>query len=227
MVAMSLSRESRRAASKVLILPATLLLSVGCAGKAVVESSRDDGETDPPALIDAGSTDGGGPTDAGGVADAAADANDEGPPCPLDWGVSAEVVGMTPSGPFQGQYAWMGFFGGECGGVRISVAEAPKLNPETQLPAPPLILFGRSASSGGTFEGAGETDVAFITASNEVYVKGWLELTHVDPGPLPASEIDPNKYPRAEGTISVDGDGFSLTGSFTAPYCAYMNIFCP
>lgn len=225
---MSLPSESRiPEASTLLILSATLLLSVGCAGKAVVDSSRDDGEPDPPAPVDAGSTDGGGSTDAGGATDAAADANDQGPPCPMDWGVSADVVGATPSGSFQGQYAWLGFFGGECGGLRISVAEVPGLNLDTQLPAPPLLLFGKGKGGGSTFEGAGETDVAFITASTEVYAKGWLELTHVDPWPQSDDAIDPAKYPRAEGTITVDADGLSLKGSFTAPYCAHMNIYCP
>lgn len=207
-----------------------LLVFTGCSGKTVVDASSSDGETGPPSSVDAGAGgDAGGLTDAGGMADAATDGGNAGPevPCPTDWGVTAEVVGTTPSGPFKARYAWMGFMGGECGGVLIAVTETPGMKPETQLPAPPLILFGEGDGTGSTFVGAGETYVTFKTASQEVYTKGWVDLTRVDPWPQPDSAIDPANYPRAEGTISVDGDGFSLKGSFTAPYCAHMNIYCP
>jgi hypothetical protein len=226
---MTLSREPRQVASKALISPAALLFLFGCAGQTVVESSSDDGGTGSPGLLDAGSTDSGALTDAGEVADAAADANEGGPevPCPMDWGATAEVVGTTPSGPFDGRYAWMGFYGGECGGIRIGVTETPELDATMQLPAPPLIWFGKAKGSGSSFEGAGEADVVFKTASQEVYTKGWVDLTRVDPWPPSGSAIDPANYPRAEGTITVELDGFSLKGAFTAPYCAHMNIYCP
>lgn len=221
---MSLSHEPRRAIPRAsTFLAALLLASTGCTGRVSVDDSRGAGETDPPA------PDAGGPTDAGVIVDAAVDADDAGPevPCPMDWGVTAEVVGTTPSGPFKAQYAWMGYQGGECGGILIGVTETPEVKPETQLPALPLILFGEGDGSGSTFEGAGETSVSFWTASQKVYTKGWVDLTRVDPWPPLDSPIDPAKYPRVEGTISVDGDGFSLAGSFVAPYCAYMNVFCP
>jgi hypothetical protein len=228
-VAMGLSLEPRQVASKALIYPVALLFFIGCSGQTVVESSDDDGDTGSPGLLDAGSADGGGGTDAGAVADAAADANEGGieVPCPMDWGATAEVVGTTPSGPFKGQYAWMGFMGGECGGIRIAVTETPELKPEAQLPAPPVLFFGAGANTGSSFEGAGETYVTFQTASEEIYTKGWVDLSRVDPWPPSDSSIDPANYPRAEGTISVEGDGISLKGSFTAPYCAHMNIYCP
>lgn len=226
MIAMALSRAPRRAILEALHLPAALLLLNACSGQTEVQGSRDDGGDAPPGLEDASTTDGGGPTDAGTPEDAGADAAAPDPTCPTDWGVRADVLGTTPFGSFNGQYAWMGFYGGECGGIRIRVTEMSELDPTTQLPAPPLIEFSRT-EGGGSYLGAGETDIVFSTGAKDSYTKGWLDLTRVDPWPPPDSPIDPANYPRVEGTISVDADGFTLKGSFVATYCADMNIYCP
>ena len=95
------------------------------------------------------------------------------------------------------------------------------------LPEPPVLIFynGTYSPMSG-YVGAGETNVELRTADSTVSAKRWVDLTQVDPwpdGPLPEG----TEYPRAKGMITVTDSGWNLSGSFTAPYCEWINIYCP
>lgn len=96
-----------------------------------------------------------------------------------------------------------------------------------QLPEPPVLVFHNGTDSPMTgYVGAGETYVELITADANVSVMGWVDLTQVDPWPK-GSLPDGADYPLAKGTITVTEPGWSVSGSFTAPYCQWLDIHCP
>jgi hypothetical protein len=165
-----------------------------------------------------------------GVEDAGAPDADAGlaPLCPMDGDLTADVSGTTPLGDLSLPYAWLGYLTAECGGLILAISAVPTFEPGFMTqPDPPVLVFydvGWDPMTG--FVGAGEGEVSLTVKDTTVYSTGWIELTHVDPmpqGPLPEGA----EYPRADGTITVMADGWSLSGAFSAPYCEHMDIYCP
>jgi hypothetical protein len=222
------AQHARRSATLIaaLIIPCF----AGCAGRAIVEASTDEG-SDP-------SGSGGAPPVDAGVEDAGEDAAQDagavdagewpGPLCPMDWGPTADITGTGPLGPINVQYAWMGFQNAECSGFVVKLSGQPTFGSDTYgEPVPPTLAIadvGYNQMTG--YVGAGETDAWYTTGSAVMTVKAWVEFTRVDP--MPEGPIDPGaEYPRTEGTINAMSDGWSFSGSFKAPYCKWMDVYCP
>lgn len=204
---------------------ATALVLAGCAGHAVVEAESDAGSP--------GSGGGGGAplVDAGPPDSDTSDAGttDAGPEllCPMDGVPTAAVAGTTPLGDIDLQYGWLGYFGGECGGIRIGLSAVPSLEPVYWTdPSPPSLMFGPSWDPVTGYLGAKDADFTVNINGQEASAKGWLEISRADPQPNgPVGEG--MEYPRAEGTITINASGWNVSGSFTALYCNWMDILCP
>jgi len=68
-----------------------------------------------------------------------------------------------------------------------------------------------------------ETGVDFVgTDRRRTSTKGTLSLTFAE---FPGRNASPET--RAEGSIELLADGFTISGSFVAAYCGWMDIYCP
>ncbi|HVK66668.1 MAG TPA: hypothetical protein VM694_19425 [Polyangium sp.] len=197
----------------------------GCTGGVVVEAETDAGAS--------GSGGGGGaPLVDAGVEDAASDAGtiEAGPSplCPMDGVVTAAVTGTTPLGAIDLPYGWMGTLNAECGGIHVVLSAASSFDPSFGTkPSSPSLAFGRTMFLPMTgLLGAAEANVEVEVEGAFASAKGWLDITRTDP--MPDGPVGEGmEYPRTEGTISIQGPGWDVSGSFTALYCNWMDVYCP
>jgi hypothetical protein len=148
------------------------------------------------------------------------------PPCPIDPAPNASVAGTTPQGSFNGRFAWLGKAEGECSSsIFIVVSEVSDMMPRSSFakPSPPLLQFYRRGSSAsGVALGAMEGEVTFVAPDRrETRTQGTVNLTYAE---FPGRNASPA---RAEGGIELVADGFTISGRFVAPYCGWMDIYCP
>lgn len=149
--------------------------------------------------------------------------------CPMDWGATSTVAGLTPLGEMALPYGWMAFQGGECSAAaRIVLSAHPTFDAaQWAQPETPVLNFTSAAGTFSTgYVGEGSTNAYLQVDNTTADVTGWVNLTKVDP--LPEGPIPPDQpYPSTEGTVLLDGSGWNVSGNFVVPYCETLNVFCP
>ncbi|HEY7370742.1 MAG TPA: hypothetical protein VIF57_01095 [Polyangia bacterium] len=165
---------------------------------------------DPPPATGSGASSGSG---AGGAGDAAAStvSTPDRPPC----GGTVETTGTTPAGPFTASTVWAEYY--PCGiditlwihdgsafalqlVARVQLADGGA-NLETEAVAAKAKLFALAPSTGDWTTSGTLT----ITSANNPY----------------NYDYDAGTRPGIAGTFALSDDGFSLSGSFSTPYCAF------
>lgn len=147
--------------------------------------------------------------------------------CELDWPPSANVVGTTPDGPFNGLYAWFGWL--TCNGDGLSptlvlledpaeLAAAVAVSPSGDAVPTPSVewyLFGACSPTEG-WVGEGNVTVYLRTDGPWHQAGGQIEIfdTH-----RIFDVVDPDDPPRMHGYISIHEGEWDLEGEFRAAYC--------
>lgn len=187
--------------------------------------SGSDGWTDGPDPTETTGTDtGGGPQTAPDVIDYET--------CELDWGESANVIGETPQGTFEGRYAWFGWI--TCNGEGLSptlvIAESPDdlaaavaLEPMGEaVPKPSMewFLFGACSPDGG-WVGEGKVQVYLRHDGPWDLGEGLIQISDTY---RIFDEVDPEDPPRMSGHIAITKqDGWNIEGDFQAAYCGPLS----
>ncbi len=172
----------------------------------------------------------GAPVDAA-VADAAPDAEVD--YCPLDVTDTAEASGFSPLGSIDAPLAWMGYYGGECGGMRVVLVQ-DRQTFEPLLTEPfgvdvsaaenALVLSPRNWDhENGGWLNTGEVHVAHHVAGETVNATGLITITTLTE--LSQSDDHPEQ-PVIVATFVIDATGWSVSGWIQAIHCANLDIFC-
>jgi hypothetical protein len=152
--------------------------------------------------------------------------------CIVDPGApTADLIGDSPIGAFNGQYAWFGWL--TCSGKAISptlvVGESPQdlanalaIAPSSgAVPKPSIewFLLGHcNPAEGWTGEGAG--GVVLRSDGPWEIGYGYFAITSnyklLDP-------VDPEDPPTISGALLLDEDGWGIDGEFTAVYCGALS----
>lgn len=187
----------------------------------------------------------GGLQDAGEAGDAAPDAAPDAafePYCAIGGGDATGVQGTTPLGSVSAHRAFFGVMGGECGGRRVFLTpdrESLELLIEglrTGEIDPGLDFLSLHPQTWDpvtrSYVGEGTAYVAHTRSGEMRSVQGWIRVT-LDEPPSP-SDYHPANEPLFGGQFEVTEDpedpettGWQLSGSFTAAYCAHLNLYCP
>ena len=164
---------------------------------------------DPGPAAGSGAASGSGSTGAGDDAAAPIVTAPERPPC----GGTVEATGTTPAGTFTASTIWAQYY--PCGiDVSFSIRDAGGLS---------LQLRSRVRLADGGADLAMETDTANATLTAPAPSPStWMTSGTV----TIASGNNPGRYdydagtrPGITGTFALTDDGFSLSGSFSTPYC--------
>jgi hypothetical protein len=125
----------------------------------------------------------------------------------------AFIDGTTPAGNFRGRYAWSWYEGGDC-------AERPHLRVREDM----------NYDRGGQYLdvvfpdhaqiGAQAVMVQFVVGTaTTLFADGSADLTVAEPLASTATI-------RLDGMLTVSGNGFQLSGSFSAPHCPLLDQIC-
>jgi hypothetical protein len=155
--------------------------------------------------------------------------------CPVDLGETATTNGSTPFGPYDGKYAWYGWWGGECsGGHHIVITEEldqfewfvthhEMVDVDQLMDGLHITLTDDSWTQ--NWQGTGPAQFRVFSGAQQHELDGTVTITAIDE--FPWVEPDENPYPMFEGTFDATGNGWDLTGTFTAPWCSNITTLCP
>lgn len=177
------------------------------------------------------------PADAAGVpADAAVlDAVPDGSVnyCPLDVTDTAEASGYSPLGVIDTPLAWMGYYGGECGGMRLVLVPdretfepllTEPLGVEVSGADNALVIHPRNWDPDhGGWLNTGELWVEHHVAGETVNATGLITITSFTV--LSEADDHPEQSVIA-ATFVIDATGWSVSGWIEAIHCANLDILC-
>lgn len=154
--------------------------------------------------------------------------------CPLDIAANAKVSGTTPLGDFVGNFAWHGWYGGECGGAEIflhtsleAFTDALQKDPWEPAASGVTLWFGTPEWSPIDWIGTAPIAVRVYDADAQQVAEGvgtaTIDMSEFFVWPEPG--LDP--WPQVVGSFTVDDGGVTLSGDFTAPLCDALVILCP
>jgi len=135
--------------------------------------------------------------------------------CPAPDSADATISGHVPDGAFTGRFAWVGYLTGDCGELPILEVTASATPPAST--APSLTISWQSAP----VLGEQTVRVLVVEPSGTLDVSGRLTLTRIEPA-------DSTAAVRLAGSLTVNdlGGMVTLTGDFSATYCALLDSAC-
>lgn len=158
--------------------------------------------------------------------------------CPLDWPAAGTITGTTPFGPFTGPYArfgWIGCYGGASEPELVILADEPALvdtlaqdhsyYDDGARPFPALRIRLDSSGTPTDWHDAGWTGDSmeyaeyYGTMGIEAEATALADITITMSVPVADTDEPVMGFPRIVGTLSIQGDGWDLAGSFDAAYC--------
>lgn len=152
--------------------------------------------------------------------------------CPAE-GAHAIISGSSPFGTFEGSAAWYSAHPYSCslpGSVMLAIAEeapvfleevAPPHTFGTWTPSGLLLYFGADGSSSPATVFVMKDGVLSEPAFGAV----WVDTI----GFLPSPDRDvpgDGEWPVMTGSLMVQDGNFSLQGTFVAPWCSELILFC-
>lgn len=128
----------------------------------------------------------------------------------------------TPSGPFAAAYAWWAWEYCCLPNPRLVLTEVPELEVlGSEITTPHIIVFAPGDGIGsGPYVGpmpVALTDVDGLELAQPV--DGFVLVDPLDPEQLPEGETPP-----LSATFAIDGSGWTMSGSVTAPYCGAIEL---
>jgi hypothetical protein len=135
---------------------------------------------------------------------------------PPSCGGSVDATGQSPDGPFVGSVVYVSFTD-TCQAIFVSVYDVSQpLWSSFDMALPTGAEAGMDLNLNGT-----TVDVVFGGAA--LQTSAVVDVTASDPFAAPDAG---GSWGSVQGTFSLSLDGFSITGSFSSPYCHYGRTGC-